>query len=143
MCRGCWSTVYEVKWEMSDGYFEITDEKLAERGAPHLARFLIEFDNATHDNPSFGREKVIPGVAYIRSRGFRSRFGSNVGHWLVVCKGGERRINNLLDQIHEKAKHKAGLFFITSLEMAIRNNPLSSPIWLQYGSDELRVLITT
>jgi hypothetical protein len=60
-----------------DAYFEIIDESRRMSGEPHIARFLLELDMSTHDNPSFGREKAAAGAAYIKSSKFRVRFGNN------------------------------------------------------------------
>src|SRR4030065_2973308 len=79
-----------------DAYFEINHDVLRMQGKPHKARFLLEMDMATHDNPSFGRYKVLPAIAYIRSNAYKSRFGNNHGLWLVVTSGGQRRLSNLL-----------------------------------------------
>ena len=53
-------------------------------------RLLFEIDRATEDNPRFVREKVIPGIAYIRSDAYRTRFGSNAGRWLVITTSDQR-----------------------------------------------------
>ncbi len=37
-----------------DGYFELVNEARLARGELATARFLVEIDNATHDNPSWG-----------------------------------------------------------------------------------------
>ena len=44
-----------------DGYFaiDILDGRYRIRGDATRARFLVEVDMASHDNPSFGKEKVI------------------------------------------------------------------------------------
>ena len=41
----------------------------------YTSRLLFELDRATEDNPRFSREKVVPGLAYIRSESYRKRFG--------------------------------------------------------------------
>lgn len=92
-----------------DAYFEIVDENRRARGEPHL--FLLELDMATHDNPSFGREKVLPGVAYIKSPEYKTRFGFNSGRWLIVTKG-RRRIKNLMQQTKEKSWAALGVVFL-------------------------------
>ena len=38
----------------------------------------------TEDNPRFGEEKVLPGIAYVRSEVYAQRFGDKSGRWLVV-----------------------------------------------------------
>jgi len=114
-----------------DSYFEIVDEKLRSTGELYRARFLLELDMSTHDNLRFGREKAIPGVAYIKSKEFKTRFGYNNGYWLIVTNGGHRRLRNLMRQTEEKTGDHAKLFFFTSLDNLGRGNILTSPIWQQ------------
>jgi len=114
-----------------DAYFEIFDETLRAEGELHRVRFLLELDMSTHDNLRFGREKAVPGVAYIKSKVFKSRFGNNNGYWLVVTNGGQRRLRNLMRQAEEKTGDHAKLFFFTSLDNLYRGNVLTSPIWQQ------------
>ena len=123
-----------------DAYFEVIDENRKARGEPHRARFLLELDMATHDNPSFGREKVLPGVAYIKSPVYKARFGFNSGRWLIVSKG-RRRMKNLMQQTKEKAGPFSAMFYFTTLNKPSLVNVLTSPIWQQPGVDELTSLI--
>jgi hypothetical protein len=118
-----------------DAYFEIVDEGRKASGEPHRARFLLELDRATHDNPSFGREKVLPGVAYIKSPQYKARFGYNSGCWLVVTIG-DRRLENLMQQTQDKAAQDAPMFFFTTLDRMAIENVFISPIWLQPNSDK-------
>ena len=122
-----------------DGYFEISDNVRRAQGKPHRARFLLELDMATHDNPSFGMEKVAPGAAYIKSSIYKSRFGANVGLWLVVTTG-ETRMNNLINQTMESAGAESSLFFFTTLEQLNIGNLFSSHIWRQAGNNNLTAL---
>ena len=112
-----------------DAYFEIVDKNLRMTGKPHRARFLLEMDMVTHCNPSFGRYKVLPGVAYIKSSAYKSRFGNNHGVWLVITTGGKRRLSNLMQQTTEKVGENAQFFFFTSFSNINNCNILNSPIW--------------
>jgi len=116
-----------------DGYFCVIDEKRKESGEPFRARFLMEMDLATHDNPSFGIEKAAAGAAYIKSEEYRKRFGGNSGRWLVITTG-VTRMKNLMNQTREKAMSNSGLFFFTLLENKEKMNFFNSPIWFQVGS---------
>ena len=78
-----------------DSYFMITDVERRDKGENSDARFLLEIDMANHDNPSFGREKIAPGIAYLKSRPYRQKFGSNSGRWIVVTTS-QIRLRNLL-----------------------------------------------
>jgi hypothetical protein len=104
-------------------------------------RFLLEFDMGTHDTQRFGREKVLPGVEYIQSSIYKSRFDSNSGYWLIIAKGGPTRIKNLMLQVKKNAGSNTRLFFFTSLEALQGKNPLTSPIWLQVNRTDPRPLL--
>ena len=125
-----------------DGYFEIFNEKLHAMGQPSRMRFLLEFDMGTHDTLRFGREKVIPGVEYIKSPIYKSRFGSNSGYWLIVAKGGPLRIKHLMLQIEKNAGTNTDLFFVASIDDLKNENPLTTQIWQQVGRDTPRSLLT-
>jgi hypothetical protein len=126
-----------------DAYFEIVNEKLQAKDEPSKARFLVEFDMSTHDTQRFGRDKVNPGLEYIKSTIYKSRFGANNGYWLVIAKGGSRRIQNLILQVEKNAGSDGGLFFFTSLEELQITNPLTSPVWQQVGGSKPRPLLIT
>ena len=115
-----------------DGFFAISDKLRREQGKPYRARFLLELDMATHDNPSFGSDKVAPGVAYIKSTLYKSRFGANAGLWLVITTG-ETRMMNLIGQTMEIAGSDSGLFFFTTIENLGSENLFTSSIWHQAG----------
>ncbi|MGA7193344.1 MAG: hypothetical protein WBW94_06900, partial [Anaerolineales bacterium] len=114
-----------------DAYFVIEDEKRRISGEPYRARFLLELDNATHDNPSFGLEKALSGAAYIESSAYKKRFGSSSGCWLVVTTAGEKRMSNLMEQTKEKVGKRADLFYFTTFEDLKKGNLLTHEIWHQ------------
>lgn len=116
-----------------DGYFVIDDEHRKLSGQPYRARFLLELDMATHDNPSFGSEKSLPGAVYINSSAYKKRFGNNLGRWLVVTTAGPRRMENLMCQTEEKLGHRAGVFYFTTFDQLAANNLVISPIWSRVG----------
>jgi hypothetical protein len=125
-----------------DAYFEIVDEARRMTGMLHRARFLLEMDMRTHDNPSFGREKVAAGIAYIRSSAYKNRFGANNGHWLVVTGGGMRRLENMMKQTEKKAGDDAVLFFFTTLDQINLTNLMDSQIWRQVGEEQPKSLLS-
>jgi len=118
-----------------DGYFEIVDEVRKRRGEQCSASFLLEIDMATHDNPSFGREKVIPGIEYIRSTQYKKRFGSNGGFWLIVTKGQKTRLKNLMKQVKDFALNDSSLFFFTTIDEIHNVNLFTEPVWHQVDID--------
>jgi hypothetical protein len=125
----------EKKGICPDGYFEIVDEKRKINGTPARARFLLEIDRSTHDNPSFGREKIIPGVAYIKSPAFKRRFGYNSGRWLIVTTG-NTRMKNLMQQTFQLAGSFSKTFLFTTFNQLMNKNILTAPIWTQPGSNQ-------
>jgi len=92
----------------------------------HRIRYLLEIDRSTEDNPRFLREKVLPGLAYIRDKAYEARFGHRSGRWLVVTTG-ERRLRNMLQQAR-KGDAK-GLFYFTTYARLNVNSILQSLIW--------------
>ncbi len=129
------------KGVIPDAYFMLEDEQRKISGQPYRARFLLEMDRATHDNPSFGSEKSLPGAAYINSPAYKNRFGQNTGRWLVVTTAGERRMKNLMHQTDEKVGGRANLFFFTTMKYLGSNDILASDIWYQFSSKEPLPLI--
>ncbi len=91
-----------------DGYFTIVDSRRRSQGLPARARFLLELDMATHDTNSFFQEKVLAGVAYIKSPAYKSRLGHNSGRWLVVITG-EVRMKHIMHQTQRAAEDRAVL----------------------------------
>jgi hypothetical protein len=108
-----------------DGFF-----MLATGG--HRIRYLLEIDRSTEDNPRFFREKILPGLAYIRSKVYEERFGHRSGRWLVVTTG-ERRLHNMLSQAR-KGDAK-GLFYFTTYAKVTVDTILFSPIWMRADRD--------
>ncbi len=109
-----------------DGYAVVS------RGA-YVSRLLLELDRATEHNPRFGVEKVIPGIAYIRSDLYCRRFGFNSGKWLVITTS-ERRLKNLKRITEAVAGHNAGLFYFTTIEHIDAAHLFSAPIWQRGGN---------
>lgn len=129
------STTTMKKGVCPDSSFTIVDQKRQIVGHPAKARFLLELDGGTHSNPKFGRDKVVAGLAYIKSSEYKARFGANSGRWLVVTTG-TRRMENLMRQAYQAVKSSTSIFFFTTFEYANSHNVLVDPIWWQPGSDE-------
>lgn len=109
-----------------DGYFVIRQGK-------YVSRLLLELDMATEDNPRFAREKVLPGIAYLRSKAYKKRFGYQSGRWLVVTTS-EHRMRNLKSQTEVVAGNAARLFYFTVAEQVQPDTVFTKPIW-QRGGD--------
>jgi len=114
-----------------DGFFVLSTSE-------HVIRYLLEIDRSTEDNPRFLREKISPGLAYVKSQAYEERFGHRSGRWLVVTTG-ERRLANMLDQAR-RAKAK-GSFYFTTFAQVNPQTILQAPIWRRADRDELMPLI--
>ncbi|MBN1536900.1 MAG: replication-relaxation family protein [Anaerolineales bacterium] len=102
-----------------DGFFTLTTGE-------HRLRYLLEIDRSTEDNPRFLREKILPGLAYLKSKAYEERFNYRSGRWLVVTTG-MRRMQNMLSQAR-KGEAK-GLFYFTTFEKINSHTILHAPIW--------------
>ena len=51
-----------------DGYFMLDTPN-------HVIRYLLEIDRSTEDNPRILREKIFPGLAYLKTSAYEERFG--------------------------------------------------------------------
>ena len=91
-------------------------------------RGLWELDNKTHTNRNFKLEKVVPGVAYIKSPAYKARFGYNNGVWFVVTSGGEERMQHLMMQAIE-AIGNTNFFRFSTTELCFSRNMAFDPIW--------------
>jgi len=96
---------------------------------PHYtSRLLLEIDRATEDNPRFVRDKVRPGVAYLKSRAYKARFGFNSGRWLVVTTS-ETRLANMKRATEAAVGREASVFYFTTFAQMNAETVLTAPIW--------------
>ena len=123
-----------------DGYFCLVDQKRASQALPAKAHFFVEVDMATHDNPSFGIEKVAVGAAYIHSRAFASRFGSNNGRWLIITTG-EVRMKNLMAHTLQRAGKDSGLFFFSTFTELFSHHCFEDQMWSVCDSTDKQILL--
>jgi hypothetical protein len=126
-----------------DGFFLITRER-ENRPKPEGFAFLLEIDMATHSNPSFERNKVRAGLAYLTGESYQRRFGLGYGRWLVVTTT-QSRLDHLVHQT-ERAGGDGAFYFTTFerlAEAAARSQAgvLIEPLWLVAGSRKLTKLI--
>ena len=115
-----------------DGMMVLADEKRRRLNQPFRARFLLEVDMATHDNPSFGWEKALAGAVYIKSKVYRERFGNNSGRWLIITTGNSR-MKHLIKITEEETKGDANLFLFTTFQDFFSGNALQEKIWSKCG----------
>jgi len=133
-------TIKKRRGVRPDSFFVLRDHLRLINGVPARARFLLEFDNSTHPLDRFGKEKALAGLAYIRSKAYKQRFGYNSGRWLVVCVS-QARLENLKTQTEKVLGKGASNFHFTTLEQVITTDVLSAPIWVQGGYERKESLI--
>jgi hypothetical protein len=121
-----------------DGFFILSPHRRHSDRKRRRYAFLLELDMSTEDNPRFAREKVLPGIAYLKSKEYRQRFGIGGGRWLVVTTG-ERRLQNMMAQA-ERAGGAARFYFTTMAEVT-SETVLDRPIWRVAGKSETRALL--
>jgi hypothetical protein len=114
-----------------DGFFILNTGK-------SRIRYLLEIDRSTEDNPRFFREKILPGLAYLKSKAYEERFGHRSGRWLVVTTG-ERRLRNMLSQA-KRAKTE-GLFYFTTFDALSPETILNAHIWHRADRDDTVPLV--
>jgi len=109
-----------------DGFFTLKtqDQRL---------RYLLEIDRGTEDNPRFLREKIVPGLAYLKSQAYEARFGHRSGRWLVVTTT-DRRLSNMLRQA--RRRNTKWLFYFTTYDRVSPETILFSPIWYRADQDQ-------
>ena len=108
-----------------DGYCAIT------RG-DYTGKFLIEVDMATEDNPRIGREKILPGIAYVRSDAYKQRFGYHSGRWLFITTS-DRRLHHMKRKAEAVAANDARLFFFTTFDRVTPETLLTTAVWWRGG----------
>lgn len=101
-------------------------------GKPY--RFLLELDMATESNVRFGREKVLPGLAYLRSAVYEKRFGHRSGRFLIVTTS-DRKLTNLKRQTELVAGKDAKQFYFTTLAGVKGSAILTDAIWYRGGEE--------
>jgi hypothetical protein len=102
------------------------------RRGEYYARLLLEVDRASEDNPRVGREKFLPGVAYLRSATYKRRFGYSSGRWLFVTTS-PRRLHNLKRQAETVVGQDAKLFYFTTFDQLAPQTLLADAIWWRGG----------
>jgi hypothetical protein len=113
---------------LPDGFFSIQNTERLIAGKPYTARFLVEIDMSTEDNPRFAREKIRPSIAYLRSAQYQERFGYKSGRWLVVAPSAQR-VHNLMEQAKTTLGRDARVFCFTTFDGLRPDTILSEPIW--------------
>ena len=125
-----------------DGYFVLLDHLRQINNSPARARFLLEFDNGNHPLTRFGRDKVVPGAAYVRSKSYKQRFGFNSGRWLIVSNS-EKRMQNLKTQTEKAVGANASIFLFSSMDQIKPDTVLNMPIWMRGGFNKVIALLNT
>jgi hypothetical protein len=122
-----------------DGFFRVRRPSLRYPGKFEDFAFLLEVDMGTEDNPRFVREKVRPGISYLKSEAYQERFGVRYGRWLVVVNGGEMRLRNMKE--HTERAGGSGFFYFTTFDKVAPLSVITEPIWFLAGEDSPRPII--
>lgn len=128
-----------------DSYFEVVYEELRARGEKARAPYLLEYLTPDgFDVVRYGVEKVIAGVAYLKSFAYKKRFGHNAGRWLIISGSKTLRLENLIRETKKVAGQEDARSFIFTRFDLLQNahNPITASIWLTVDSDEPGPLIT-
>ncbi len=123
-----------------DSFFAIQRSASTSNEKPRDFAYLLELDRATEDNPRFVRDKVKPGLAYLKSRVFHQRFGYRFARWLVVTTT-LQRLENMVR--HASLAGGEGLFYFTTLDQTMSEDVLTKPIWHVAGRSDPVTLIPT
>jgi len=121
-----------------DSFFTI--QQIEPNGKAKDFAYLLEIDMATEHNPRFVREKVRPGLAYLRSNLYLERFGYRFGRWLVVTTS-HQRLQNMVR--HADQAGAQGKFYFTTFAQVTAESVISASIWTVVGKSEPVCLIPT
>lgn len=113
-----------------DAYLQI--DRHTGKGEPFHSRLLLEVDNSTHPHRRFADYKVLPGIEWVKSAGYKKRFGAPRGRWLVVTKS-EQRLTYLKETIERVAGKAAAVWYFTTFEQVSDQTILTAPIWQRGG----------
>jgi hypothetical protein len=81
---------------------------------------------------------VRPGVAYLTSPIYETRFGVAYGRFLVITSGG-KRLENMLR--HAKRVKGGEVFYFTTFAAVTPETLFTAPIWNAPGKDKPFALI--
>jgi hypothetical protein len=101
---------------------------------------FVEIDRQTEDNTRFGREKILPGVAYLSSKEYDKRFGYGASGRFLIVTTSENRVKNMMQQTVKvlekisKSKHTQQ-FLYTTFDAVNANTVLTEKIWHPAGYD--------
>lgn len=109
-----------------DAYVQI--ERRAGESKPFPSRLLLEIDLSTHPNRRFAENKVLAGLAWLKSGQYRRRFGASRGRWLVVTKS-QQRLEHLRETTQRAAGKEALLWYFTTFDQITSQTLLTEPIW--------------
>lgn len=121
-----------------DGWFQVKKPSKRYPGKWANYAFLVEIDMGTETTTRFGRDKVPPGVAYLKSELYKQRFGVAYGRYVVVT-GNETRLQNMKVQTERLGGEK--LFYFTTFERISPESAFHEPIWWLAGTEQKYSLI--
>lgn len=116
-----------------DGWFQVRKPSKRYAGKWANYAFLLEVDMGTESTTRFGRDKVPPGVAYLKSELYRQRFGVAFGRFVVVTGNADRMRNMKAQTERLGGEH---LFYFTTFDQLSPQSAFHQPIWWLAGSEE-------
>lgn len=124
-----------------DGYFEIAIP--SPNGRFWVFRCMVEIEISRKGIPRIINEKILPGLAYIRSPKYKQRFGHNSGRWLFIVPT-ELKMRNLKQAVEEQLSKGSHVFWFawSDDDNITPQTVLTEPIWYRGGSDEPQPLFT-
>jgi hypothetical protein len=102
---------------------------------PFYSRLIVEMDMATHRNKRFADQKVLAGLAYVKSKAYSRRFGSQSGRFLVITKS-PKRLEFLKATTEQVAGRDAYMWNFADVASITEETVLTEPIWYQGGREE-------
>lgn len=120
-----------------DGF--VTIDRTEPNGERLRSRLIIEMDLSTHPNKRFADDKVLPGLAWIRSEVYKRQFGlgdvkKGFGRFLVITKS-EERLKYLKATTENAAGRDGIIWYFTTLSNLSEQSILTEPIWNRAGGD--------
>jgi hypothetical protein len=93
-------------------------------------RFGLEVELAPKDTNRLMNDKILPLLAWLKSEGYKQRFGYNSGGYLFVfSKQAQGLMWLLIDRIRTTLKQEARYFHFAKMTDITAETLLSAPIW--------------
>lgn len=121
-----------------DGLY-IVRHWVAAEGQWYRFPLFIEIDMGGTPHARYVNDRVLAGIAYLKSTVYRKRFGFKWGSWLWVTTSEERALN-MKRYAEAAAGDEAQVFYYTWFDQVGPETILAAPIWYRGGEGEARAL---